>query len=263
MELLKNKVLSERFENELKNFEEAEDPFLFVIIGDLSLKNKYSETMLAVSSKRVVVIDEALETGAAIYQIENIENASVKRMYGNAVLRFTIKGKTTPVFRFTYSVAALCDTAARFINAVHEGKDLSEQIEIVEATYAKRMNVCPKCGRTLLHIGAECAHCLGKKKMATKLIKYLKPQLGKLVLCLFLSFFTTAAALLPPYLTKMLVDDVLPNKNKEKLMIIVVALLVSYIVFAVVGVIRNYILRISGDKIVAHIRNDVYQKAHS
>lgn len=261
MELLKNKVLSERFENELKNFEEAEDPFLFVIIGDLSLKNKYSETMLAVSSKRVVVIDEALETGAAIYQIENIENASVKRMYGNAVLRFTIKGKTTPVFRFTYSVAALCDTAARFINAVHEGKDLSEQIEIVEATYAKRMNVCPKCGRTLLHIGAECAHCLGKKKMATKLIKYLKPQLGKLVLCLFLSFFTTAAALLPPYLTKMLVDDVLPNKNKEKLMIIVVALLVSYIVFAVVGVIRNYILRISGDKIVAHIRNDVYQKA--
>ena len=59
----------------------------------------------------------------------------------------------------------------------------------------------------------------------------------------------------------MLVDDVLPNKNREKLAWIVVALLVSYIIFAVVGMIRNYILRISGDKIVAHIRNDVYKKA--
>lgn len=261
MELLKNKALSEKLEKELMRFEKKDDPFLFIIVGDLSMKNRYGETMLAVSAKRAVVIDEALETGAIEYKIEEIEKAAVKRMYGNAVLKLTVKGKTKPVFRFTYSVAALCDTAAMFINNVHNGEDISQQIEIVDATYEKMMNTCPKCGRTLLRTGAECAHCQGKKKMASKLIKYLKPQLGKLVLCLFLSFFTTAAALLPPYLTKMLVDDVLPNKNREKLAWIVVALLVSYIVFAVVGMIRNYILRISGDKIVAHIRNDVYKKA--
>lgn len=261
MELLKNKSLSEKLEKELMRFEKKDDPFLFIIVGDLSMKNRYGETMLAVSAKRAVVIDEALETGAIEYKIEEIEKAAVKRMYGNAVLKLTVKGTTKPVFRFTYSVAALCDTAAMFINNVHNGEDISQQIDIVDATYEKMMNTCPKCGRTLLRTGAECAHCQGKKKMASKLVKYLKPQLGKLVLCLFLSFFTTAAALLPPYLTKMLVDDVLPNKNKEKLAWIVVALLVSYIVFAVVGMIRNYILRISGDKIVAHIRNDVYKKA--
>ena len=261
MELLKNKSLSEKLEKELMRFEKKDDPFLFIIVGDLSMKNRYGETMLAVSAKRAVVIDEALETGAIEYKIEEIEKAAVKRMYGNAVLKLTVKGKAKPVFRFTYSVAALCDTAAMFINNVHNGEDISQQIDIVDATYEKMMNTCPKCGRTLLRTGAECAHCQGKKKMASKLVKYLKPQLGKLVLCLFLSFFTTAAALLPPYLTKMLVDDVLPNKNKEKLAWIVVALLVSYIVFAVVGMIRNYILRISGDKIVAHIRNDVYKKA--
>lgn len=261
MELLKNKSLSEKLEKELMRFEKKDDPFLFIIVGDLSMKNRYGETMLAVSAKRAVVIDEALETGAIEYKIEEIEKAAVKRMYGNAVLKLTVKGKAKPVFRFTYSVAALCDTAAMFINNVHNGEDISQQIDIVDATYEKMMNTCPKCGRTLLRTGAECAHCQGKKKMASKLIKYLKPQLGKLVLCLFLSFFTTAAALLPPYLTKMLVDDVLPNKNREKLAWIVVALLVSYIIFAVVGMIRNYILRISGDKIVAHIRNDVYKKA--
>ena len=45
------------------------------------------------------------------------------------------------------------------------------------------------------------------------------------------------------------------------LAVIVVALLSAYIVSTVVGMFRNYLLRISGDKIVAHIRNDVYEKA--
>ena len=97
--------------------------------------------------------------------------------------------------------------------------------------------------------------------MAGKLYKYLKPQIKVLVLCLFLSFFTTGALLLPPYLTKMLVDEVLPQKDTHMLVIISVVLLVSYLIFLVIGILRNYLLRVSGDKIVADIRNDVYEKA--
>lgn len=261
MELLKNKKLSDRLANKLESFDVAGDPFLFVIVGDLSLKSTYSETMMAVSAKRILIVDEALENAEEVYAIANIEKATVKRMYGNAVLRFTVNGKEKDVFRFTYSVASLCDTAALFINNVHNGEDASTEFQLVDATYEKLMNTCPKCGRTLLSAGSECTYCKTKKKMAGKLFKYLKPELGNLFLCLFLSFFTTTAALLPPYLTKLLVDDVLPNKNRDKLSLIVIVLLCSYIVFTVMSIIRNYILRISGDKIVAHIRNDVYRKA--
>lgn len=38
-------------------------------------------------------------------------------------------------------------------------------------------------------------------------------------------------------------------------------LLFSYIMLMGVGMLRNYLLRVSGDKIVEHIRNDVYEKA--
>ncbi|HBV51250.1 MAG TPA: hypothetical protein DEF06_03090, partial [Clostridiales bacterium] len=65
----------------------------------------------------------------------------------------------------------------------------------------------------------------------------------------------------PPYLTKMLVDEVLPQKDTHMLVIISVVLLVSYLIFLVIGILRNYLLRVSGDKIVADIRNDVYEKA--
>ena len=50
MELLKNKSLSEKLEKELMRFEKKDDPFLFIIVGDLSMKNRYGETMLAVSA---------------------------------------------------------------------------------------------------------------------------------------------------------------------------------------------------------------------
>lgn len=259
--MLKNKKLSDRLASKLKSFEIAGDPFLFVIVGDLSLKSSYSETMMAVSAKRIVIVDDELENGEEVYEIADVEKATVKRMYGNAVLKFAVNGKVKDVFRFTYSVAALCDTAALFINNVHNGEDAVTEFQTVDATYEKLMNTCPKCGRALLSAGSECTYCKTKKKMAGKLFKYLKPEIGNLVICLFLSFFTTTAALLPPYLTKLLVDDVFPNKNKDKLSLIVAVLLISYIVFAVVSIIRNYILRISGDKIVAHIRNDVYCKA--
>lgn len=234
---------------------------LFAVAGDLSLESAYANTVLAVSRTQIFVFDEAEESPVNIYEIAGVEKAAVKRMYGNAMLRLTIDGKSHSVFRFTYSVAALCDTAANFIENMHNGADFNEQWEFVKASYEKTMNVCPKCGRMLLRPGAPCVHCQAKKKMFAKLYTYLKPQIKMLVFCLFLSFFTTVAALLPPFLTQKLVDEVFPNRDLQMLSVIVVALLSAYIVSTVVGTFRNYLLRMSGDKIVAHIRNDVYEKA--
>ncbi|MBR5785673.1 MAG: hypothetical protein IKY41_03140, partial [Clostridia bacterium] len=155
MGLLINKKVSARLANKLKSIEVAEDPFLFVIVGDLSLKSMYCETIMAVSSKRIVIAEEASEKSEMIYNIADIEKATVKRMYGNAVMRFTINGKTKEVFRFTYSIAALCDSSALFINNVHNGADAEAEFQLIDATYEKLMNTCPKCGRTLLSNGSE------------------------------------------------------------------------------------------------------------
>ncbi|MBP3391716.1 MAG: ABC transporter ATP-binding protein [Clostridia bacterium] len=261
MKILTNRPLSEELKSKLDALSREQNPILFAVAGDLSLESAYANTVLAISQTHVFVVHETDQNATDTYEIARVEKATVKRMYGNAMLRLTIDGKTRSVFRFTYSVAALCDTAASFIENIHNGADFNEQWEFVQASYEKMMNVCPKCGRTLLRPGSPCVHCQAKKKMFAKLYTYLKPQLKMLVFCLFLSFFTTVAALLPPFLTQKLVDNVFPNRDLHMLAVIVVALLSAYIVSTVVGMFRNYLLRISGDKIVAHIRNDVYEKA--
>ncbi len=260
--MLTNKPVPDEISKQIKCHTTENEPVLFVIIGDLTLEGNYGETALAVTEKRSIVIDPTFEDGAAVFLHEEVKSAAVKRMYGNAMLQMHLRsGRKEKVFRFTYAVAALCDMAALFIENINAGNPLEAEYDVVCATYEKMMNVCPKCGRTLLRQGAECINCQSKSKLAAKLMKYLKPQLWILVICLLMSFITTAMVLMPPYVTKMLVDEIIPNGDRRMLMIVVLVLLGGYVVNFLVGTLRSYMLRISGDKIVAALRQDIYAKA--
>ena len=66
---------------------------------------------------------------------------------------------------------------------------------------------------------------------------------------------------MPPYITKTLVDDILVNKNKQMLYVVVAALFGAYFVQYLLSAVRNTLLRYTGDRIVESLRNDVFEKA--
>lgn len=259
---LKNKTIPKNIEEQLAPRMHDDDKLLFVIVCDLTAKANYGVSALAVTKTRYIAFDQELEGGVLEGNIADIDNASVKRMYGNSQLRITKKDGTKEIpLRFTYSVATLCDMAVQFLNSVAAGGDIDEQYGIVEATYEKLLCVCPRCGRRLLRPGAECINCASKGKIAKKLMKYVKPEAPKLLICLILSALSTALALLPPYITKHLVDDILPNKNQKELIIVVIILGCSYLIGVTINIIRNYVLRVSSDRMIKSLRNDVYRHA--
>ena len=239
---------------------------LFAIVNDLSINAKYDDGVIIFTDKRFAVVSGE---DFSEYRYEDIKSAKVKRMYGNAVIVLDCKdGKKKTVLKFTYTVASLCEMAVQFITDIAEGCSLDEELEIVKATYDKLNLVCPKCGRTLIRAGAECIHCQSKSKIVSKLVKYVKPELGRIAISMLLSIITTAILLLPPFMTQTIVDDVLPLKEQgavaegvAKLSMIVVLLLVTYFVRYVVVGFRNYMLRKAGDRMVMNLRNDVYEKA--
>ncbi len=163
--------------------------------------------------------------------------------------------------RFSYKVTSLYDAAANFIQNVAAGKDMDEEMQIIEVTFERQFCVCLKCGRNLIRSGAPCMNCQSKDKLISKLIAYILPYKKKLLFCLVLSVFTTAMSLVPPYMTKTLVDTVLPNGRKDMLLGCVLALLSTYLLQYGIGAVRSYNLKITGDRIVADLRNDVYMKA--
>ena len=256
---------------DLEKFEriiDQDERLQFAVVGDLNLKNHYAHSVLAVTDKRLYGFDETIDGGVKICEFSKIKEAQVKRYYSNAMLIFTLAelGEDQPeerlnFLRFSYREAIIFDAAAAFISNVSAGTDMEEERITAEMAFEKQFSVCPKCGRTLLRPGAPCMNCQVKGKFVGRLLKYILPLKWTLLMCLLLSVVTTGMSLIPPYMTKMLVDDVLPNRSVQGLITCVVVLLVAHFIQYGVGTFRAYHLKISGDKAVAALRNDVYEKA--
>ena len=262
--ILINKNIPDELMAKLENLRaevcEEGEKVLFAIVGDLTLGAEYGMNLFAVTAKRSITLDE---NGNVLKQFmhADVNSAKVKRMYGNARLVFTDKdGATVEMFRFTYAVATLCDMAADYIEELSQGGDEEHAYGAVEAGYEKAMLYCPKCGRRLLHAGAECIACQSKRRIWGKLIPFAKPELPNLLLCMFLSLVTTGISMLLPTVTANLVDEVIPGLDMPMLWRVVGMLLGAYFLQLILGIIRSYRLRISAINIVTFLRDKLFAK---
>ena len=258
-----NRKISPALEEKIKGALDGEERALFIIVGDLAVDCKYGSAVLIATKDAFIVYDSTEEKVILRTSFCDCESFLAKRMYGNGIIRAKPKGEDTPrdVFRFTLSIAALCDAAVFFANSIISGEPLDEQLSAIESVYEKQLSVCPRCGRTLSAPGVQCINCQSKRRVLGKLAGYMKPELSTLAVSVVISIITTAIALLPPMLTKELVDNILPNNNVAGLGYVAIFLVSLYIVNGVLAATRGYMLRRAGDRIVASIRNDVYEKA--
>lgn len=233
---------------------------LFSVCGDLNKGSKYSESVLFVTEKCIYSAESGDEKASCI-PLSSIEEVTVKRMYGNAVFTVKSEGKKTTFFRCTYGCAVHIEAAAVYIRSVISGEDGRDALEALEETFEKEKCICPRCGRALLHPGAECYGCMGRGKVVKKLWKYIKPQAPVLVLGLIFSVITTGIALLPPYFTKQLVDEIIPSRDKKALFTVVGLFIFCYLIQLVFTALRSYKLRLAGNRIATNLKTDIYEHA--
>ncbi len=239
-----------------------DDPVLLAVVGEISKHAQYSTCVLLATGSCLFIYDFKTQTCSERHSFKNIDNIFNKRMYGNGIMRIRTKdGVLHDVFRFTFTVAALCDAVLTYATGIRDGEPVAEAFATMQAVYEKMLSICPKCGRTLSAPGVPCIHCMKKKRLLSRLGGYLKPELPILVISVIISIITTALALVPPILTRTLVDEILPNKNSRLLATVIVMLVCLHVIHYLLAGIRGYMLRVSGDKIVARIRCEVYEKA--
>lgn len=259
---LTNRKLSDSQIKKLVSLGNEEEPILFAICGDISREANYSTCVLLATKAHLFSYDFGKDELSERYAFTDIEDIFNKRMYGNGIMRVVLKnGEKTDMFRFTFTVTALCDATVTFVKDVRDGTTVEEAYGVMEAVYEKMLSVCPKCGRTLSAPGVPCVHCMSKGRLIKKLGGYLKPEAPILIISVIISIITTAITLLPPLLTKSLVDNILPNSDYGSLAAVVVLLICVHIVHYVLSGLRGFMLRVSGDKIIAKLRCDVYEKA--
>jgi ATP-binding cassette subfamily B protein len=131
--------------------------------------------------------------------------------------------------------------------------------------------LCPVCQNVVDALDEECAVCLEKGQAPTstwtllKLWRFAKPYQWQLLMGFLLTLASTAATLVPPYLTMPLMDDVLiPYQNGKDIDTVLVTwyllgLLASAIVAWSLGWVKTYILALVSERIGADLRTTTYQ----
>lgn len=223
-----------------------------------------AETDLLVSGsfgkQWVIVTDEFISlwgNGNSPEQMISVsELTGARTVKGNGVGSLLADTKKGPVVicRFTAELTPMFGFAAKLIEALAK----EEVLPVVSESDLPRK--CNTCGYPLGEGTQACHFCMNKGQAAARILGYAKPYKSKMATAAILLILTTLIELAPPYLTKLIIDDVLqPKAVGSALLIFVLALGITTVLMAVMQTVRGYIGIWVGSMLMGDIRNDIYR----
>jgi ATP-binding cassette, subfamily B, bacterial len=252
---------------------------------DLNDELRFKKILVILTDQRVISTDDAQKSWN-FYPLSPDLNLRVMDHAGVGTLALQQGARRLAAWRFTLGLeAAVLRWKLRFENqqaqsaqtvqsASFLGKSLqgSDDAGLVEpGVGALRHVLCPICQNVVNEADEECPVCLEKEQAPPstwtlfKLWRFARPYQWQLLMGFVLTLASTAATLVPPYLTMPLMDDVLiPYQNGKPIDPVTVSwyllgLLGSALVAWGLGWIKTYILALVSERIGADLRTNTYQ----
>jgi ATP-binding cassette subfamily B protein len=223
--------------------------------SDLGTDGRYGERWFVLAGDRVLVLSPDGDPANVLVDLplKDITEAQVENLVGGGMLQAVVNGRKVDLVSYTNALAKRFGRVRGHLDAAAKGKPIPYEPE--------RPDRCPKCG---LIIGEEtrvCPRCVRKGAVLRRLLGYARRYRMHLVLVGVLMLASTAFGLVPPYLTKILVDDVLiPRANAYLLIWLVVGLAVSSILSTALGIWRSRIAAWVGNRSSFDIRAELYER---
>lgn len=225
---------------------------------DLTLDGIYSDCWLLLTDKRMLIFnpkdgDYALDWE---YDLKGIKGVKVEHFPGNGVLKIEVQQGIFEVLRFSRTLAQSMDSIVKDIQRfLQEGEFTVQEVAIGEV----QEGVCRRCGKPVDGGTGLCQKCLEKRKNLFRLMGYLRPYLPLAILSFLLTLAFTALQLTPPYLTKVMVDGAINDKDLGKLALVIQAIVGVYLLLAVINGARSYLMQWLGQHIVFDMRCQLYE----
>jgi len=188
---------------------------LFITQTDLTHLGTIGTAWLVVTSDRVFRMEKTPvgEEMVASWPLNELAEVRIEELVDASALVARHNGKTVELIRGSSVRSLHIASAQKRLECLAEGRELP-QIE-------DKIRTCPKCARPLPEDSDLCVGCINRGKTLLRLFSFAKPYRFRLIWGTVLTFGMTLAALLPPKLTQILIDDVLSG-NKRHLFLPVV-----------------------------------------
>ena len=186
----------------------AGEEVLIRVYADLDDERRYTTRWVVVTETRVLVVPAGAGAGAdadagdvETLAIDELVVTRSDALVGGAQLTMERRAAPTVVVPFTSTQAVKFSEVARGLEQLRKGERflISGELDRIR---------CEKCGRLLPEKNGLCPACVRRWATLGRIIGYMGPHKGRAVALAIASVATTAAGLMPPLITRALVNDV-------------------------------------------------------
>ena len=240
----------------------ADENVLIRVHSDLTDDRTYGAQWVLVTPERVVVAPEAGIDGAVEVAIDQVKVARTEALIGGGSLEIEREAAPTVSVPYSGSMAAKFSEVARGIEQLRKGEPffINDRLDRTR---------CEKCNRLLPEKNGICPACIRKLATLKRIASFMAPYKGRAAILAVASVATTVAELMPPLVTKHLIDDVLVPTVGSDLSLADRYDLLGLLVLALIGVrvwswgaelIHHWVVSWLGARVTTDIRAQLYRR---
>ena len=240
----------------------TEEEELIRVSTDLNQKGRFGIQWVIVTDKRLLIVPTTGLGGTADVPIEELTLVQTEALVGGGRLSIERKDKPTITVPYSSSLAEKFSEVARGLEQLRKREPF-----LINAQLDRTR--CEKCGRLLPEKNGICPACIRRLATLQRIASYLKPYKRHALLLAVVSLIEVGTALIPPMLTRQIVDGVLVPKEGNTDSMSERLTLLGLLVLAMVGIrVLNWGLEWAhgwtvswlGARMTADIRNRLYQQ---
>jgi len=223
--------------------------------SDLGSDHRFGERWLVLAGDRVLVCapDGAEARIVLELPLQEVKEVEVEALVGGSMLQAVVDGRKVDLLSYTNALAERFGRVRGQLDAAAKGKPIPEGRE--------RQTRCPSCGLVLGEETRACPRCVRKGAVMRRLLGYARPYRARLLLVGVLMLAAAAFGLVPPYLTKILVDDVLiPRRGAWLLGWLVIGVTATSVLSTVIAIWRARVGAWVGGRVSFDIRAALYDR---
>ncbi len=190
-------TVSQKIQNVLTHEEEE----LIRVSTDLNPDGTFGEQWLIATDRRVIVVPAEGVNGVVDVPIRELAAVQTEPLVGGGRLEIERKKEATLFVPYSSSLAEKFSEVARGL------EQLRQQDEFLINTELNQIR-CSKCGRLLPEKNGICTACIRRLATLGRIASYLKPYKWRAILLALVSLVTIGSELVPPLVTRHIVDKV-------------------------------------------------------
>ncbi|MBN1344903.1 MAG: ABC transporter ATP-binding protein [Phycisphaerae bacterium] len=179
-------------------------------MADIGAGGRFGQTWLALVDHELIVVDPTATHAGRTLSLAKDTEVSVVEGRGASRFRLVRDGQLIEEFRYSRRQAKRFGELQRHCEQAIKGDGEGDSLP-ADGTSRRdsSQKICDECGRLIPDWTEACPRCLQKRKILWRLIGYAKPYKVTATIGFASAMVLTLLMLVPPVLTRRLIDDVL------------------------------------------------------